>query len=88
MRSLISLDAIDEISVNVSPYSVTYSNFTGASINAVTKSGTNELKGTVYTYQKPKNFIGKSINDVDVPNVESYKSSLYGFTLGAPINKK
>ena len=49
--------------------------FTGASINAVTKSGTNELKGTVYTYQKPKNFIGKSINDVDVPNVESYKSS-------------
>nr|WP_252197865.1 carboxypeptidase regulatory-like domain-containing protein [Bacteroides ovatus] len=83
----ISLDAIDEISVNVSPYSVTYSNFTGASINAVTKSGTNELKGTVYTYQKPKNFIGKSINDVDVPNVESYKSSLYGFTLGAPIIK-
>ena len=66
---------------------VTYSNFTGASINAVTKSGTNELKGTVYTYQKPKNFIGKSINDVDVPNVESYKSSLYGFTLGAPIIK-
>ena len=41
----------------------------------------------VYTYQKPKNFIGKSINDVDVPNVESYKSSLYGFTLGAPIIK-
>lgn len=83
----ISLDAIDEISVNVSPYNVTYSNFTGASINAVTKSGTNNIKGTAYTYQKPKNFIGKSINGVDVPNVKSYRSSMYGFTLGAPIVK-
>lgn len=83
----ISLDAIDEISVNVSPYDVKYSNFTGASINAVTKSGTNEYKGTFYTYQKPKGFVGSKIDGVDIPNADSYRSSMYGVTLGGPIVK-
>lgn len=83
----ISLDAIEEISVNVSPYDVKYSNFTGASINAITKSGTNEYKGTFYTYQKPKGFIGKSIDGVDIKNANVYRSSLYGISLGGPIVK-
>lgn len=83
----ISLDAIDEISVNVSPYDVKYSNFTGASINAVTKSGTNSYRGTAYTYFKPKGFIGSSIDGIDVPNRKSYNSQLYGATIGGPIIK-
>lgn len=83
----ISLDAIDQISVNVSPYDVKYSNFTGASINAVTKSGTNEYRGTAYTYQKPKGFIGQTIDGVDVPNADTYRSNIYGVTVGGPIIK-
>lgn len=83
----ISLDAIDAISVNVSPYDVKYSNFTGASINAVTKSGTNTYKGSAYTYIKPKGFMGSSIDGFDVPNVSNYNSQLYGATVGGPIIK-
>lgn len=83
----ISLDAIDEISVNVSPFDVKYSNFTGASINAITKSGTNSYRGTAYTYLKPKNFIGSSIDGYDIPNRSNYNSQLYGATVGGPIIK-
>ncbi len=83
----ISLDAIEEISVNVSPFDVKYSSFTGASINAVTKSGTNEFKGSVYTYQKPRGFLGGHIGDNDIVNSDVYRSSIYGLTLGGPILK-
>lgn len=83
----ISLDAIEEISVNVSPFDVKYSSFTGASINAVTKSGTNDFKGSLYTYQKPKGFLGSQIGDNDIPNFNVYRSSIYGLTLGGPILK-
>ena len=83
----ISLDAIEEISVNVSPFDVKYSSFTGASINAVTKSGTNEFKGSLYTYQKPRGFLGSFIGDNDISNANVYRSSIYGLTLGGPILK-
>jgi len=83
----ISLDAIDEISVNVSPYDVKYSNFTGASINVITKGGTNELKGSAYTFIRPTSFTGNKVDTFTVANANTRSSETYGFTLGAPIIK-
>ena len=83
----ISLDAIEEISVNVSPYDVKYSDFTGASINVITKGGTNTLKGSAYTFIRPKSFTGNKVDSFKVANANTRNSQTYGFTLGGPIIK-
>jgi hypothetical protein len=63
----IALDAIDQIQVNVSPYDVRQGSFTGAGINAVTKSGTNTFQGSVYTYLKGPNTQGYKVENTKVP---------------------
>ncbi|MFH4968034.1 carboxypeptidase regulatory-like domain-containing protein [Gaetbulibacter sp. M240] len=82
----ISLDAIDQISVSTAPYDVTQSGFTGASVNAVTKSGTNEFHGTVYGFYRDENLTGGKVNGQDVPT-SNLKQNQYGFSLGGPIVK-
>jgi hypothetical protein len=83
----ISLDAIEEVSVNIAPYDVRMSQFTGASINAVTRSGDNTLNGSIYTYQRPKSFTGNTVDGIDVVGANSRHSQNYGFRLGGPIIK-
>ena len=82
----ISLDAIDQIQVTTAPYDVTQSGFTGASVNAVTKSGTNELYGTVYGFFRNDDLTGGKINGDKV-----FKTGLeqkqYGVSIGGPIIK-
>lgn len=82
----ISLDAIEQIQISTAPYDVTMSGFTGASINAVTKSGTNKVSGTVYGYFRNQDLTGGKIKgeDVFVPKLEQTQ---YGFSVGAPIIK-
>lgn len=83
----ISLDAIEEISVNMAPYDVRMSQFTGASINAVTRSGDNTYKASVYTYLRPKKFTGNTVDGNDVAGANDRSSQNYGFRVGGPIIK-
>nr|WP_315223364.1 carboxypeptidase regulatory-like domain-containing protein [uncultured Flavobacterium sp.] len=82
----ISLDAIEQIQVATAPYDVTLSGFTGASVNAVTKSGTNEFHGTAYAFYRNQDLTGSKIKGekIFVPSLEQTQA---GFSLGAPIIK-
>jgi hypothetical protein len=83
----IALDAIEEVSVSIAPYDVRLSQFTGASINAVTRSGDNTLKGSIYTYQRLKSFTGNTVDGIDVAGANTRSSQNYGFRIGGPIIK-
>jgi hypothetical protein len=82
----VSLDAIDQIQVNIAPYDVTQAGFTGAGINTVTKSGSNTFGGTVYGFYRNEGLTGKKINGakVAVPKLDQYQ---VGFALGGAIKK-
>ena len=82
----ISLDAIEQISVSVAPYDVTLAGFTGASVDAVTKSGTNEFFGTAYSFYRNENFTGGKIQGQDVfkPKLNQVQ---YGMSIGGDIVK-
>lgn len=82
----VSLDAIDQIQVSNAPYDVTQSGFTGASVNAVTKSGTNEFKGTVYGFFRNDDLTGGKINGDDVFKT-GLEQTQYGLSIGGPIVK-
>ncbi len=83
----ISLDAIEEVQVNIAPYDVRQANFTGAGINVITKSGTNQVKGTAYTYFRNEKYNGTKVGSEDLPEADKTKNQIYGFSLGAPIIK-
>lgn len=83
----ISLDAIEEVSVNIAPSDVRQSNFTGANIASITKSGTNRFKGTVYGYYRDQSFIGTRVGDIKLAAQPESKSTVYGASVGGPIIK-
>ncbi len=82
----VSLDAIDQIQVSNAPYDVTQSGFTGASVNAVTKSGTNEFSGTVYGFFRNDDLTGGKINGDDIFKT-GLEQTQYGLSIGGPIIK-
>ena len=93
----ISLDAIEEIQVAVAPFDVRQSGFTGGAINAVTKSGTNQVKGSAYGFFFNQNLIGTTpgnaqqmLDNFGQTERKKYDDELYltvGGTVGAPIIK-
>lgn len=85
--SPISMDAIDEVQVVVSPFDVKQTNFIGGGINAITKSGTNTFKGTAYIYYNNENMHGNRVNNADLGERGKNGTTTYGFTLGGPIVK-
>ena len=82
----VSLDAIAQIQVSLAPFDVREGGFTGAGVNAVTKSGTNELKGTVYDFFRNENMAGSKVGDVNAPNL-NFSANQFGFSVGGPIVK-
>jgi outer membrane receptor for ferrienterochelin and colicin len=86
LRSPLSLDVIEQLSVNTAPFAVTYSGFQGGNVNVVTKSGTNEFHGSGYFYYTDDSLIGSSSGNRRVgPFVFTDKT--FGATLGGPIVK-
>jgi hypothetical protein len=84
--SPISIDAIEELTVNLTPFDVRQSGFVGGAVNAVTRSGSNEFKGSAYSFFRNQNFIG---NNVGAENFTKQSTNIkqYGFRLGGPIIK-
>lgn len=82
----ISLDAIDEIQVVLSPFDVKQGSFTGAGINAVTRRGNNTTTGSVYGFGKNESLMGKS-PDAKRTKYNNFTDYQYGFRLGGPVIK-
>ena len=82
----ISLDAIEQIQISTAPYDVRQSGFTGASVNAVTKSGTNDFHGTVYGFYRNQDLTGSKVKGDDI-SVPKLKQLQFGASAGGAIVK-
>ncbi|MDC2888438.1 TonB-dependent receptor [Psychrosphaera algicola] len=89
-RSPISIDAVEQVSVNVTPFSVTNSGFSGGQVNAVTKSGTNEFHGSIFIEKKSDALAGDvkdPFSDEERDITPEFSEDVWGFTVGGPIIK-
>ncbi|MCD2426201.1 carboxypeptidase regulatory-like domain-containing protein [Niabella pedocola] len=82
----ISLDAIDQLQVNIAPFDVRQAGFVGGGINAVTRRGTNNFYASAYGYFKPESFYGKKVKDQTVSTADLSRK-VYGASIGGPIIK-
>ena len=87
IKQPISIEAIQSVQVNISNYDVTQKGYTGANINAVTKSGSNQVSGSVYYVTRDDRLVGQRYNAAantyfDAPK---FTENTKGFTLGGPI---
>lgn len=83
----ISLDAIDEMQIVISPFDVRQTNFIGGGINAITKSGTNKFKSSAYVYYTNQTFQGNRIAGEELSARADASKTILGFTVGGPIIK-
>ena len=84
----VSIDAIEELQVVISPYDVRQTNFIGGGVNAITKSGTNTFRGTAYVYHKNENLRGDTVDGDQISGARAKdRTTTFGFTLGGPIVK-
>lgn len=87
----ISMDAIEQFQINISPFDVTQGGFTGGAINAITRSGTNQYEGSVYWYNRNEILAGKTplafanFNEIEREPLPEFKNNRFGFRVGGPI---
>ena len=82
-----SLDVIQEVQVQLTPYDVKLGNFTGGSVNAVTKSGSNDFHGSIYGYGRNSSLVGKSVDGLKTKIGSDFHDYQTGATLSGPIVK-
>lgn len=82
--NFVSLDAIERLRVNVSPYDIRQSGFTGGLINAITRGGTNDFHGSVFMYGRNQTLVGPSPDVYKAP-FENFQDFQFGGRLGGPI---
>jgi hypothetical protein len=80
-----SLDVIQEVQVQLAPFDVKLGNFTGGSVNAVTRSGTNEFHGSAYGYGRGSFMVGKSVDGLKKKIGSMFHEYQYGATISGPI---
>jgi len=80
----ISLDAVQEFQLVIAPYDVRQGGFTGSSLNAITRSGTNTFSGSAYYFGRNQDFVGKGPSNKDYG---TFSEKQYGFRLGGPVIK-
>ncbi|MFZ7096991.1 TonB-dependent receptor [Luteimonas dalianensis] len=85
MRQPVSMDAIEAIDIDLSNYDVTIAGGTGAVVNAVTKSGTNEFSGSAYYVYRDQDWVRD--NEDGTPFGGFIDEETYGATFGGPIIK-
>ncbi|WP_024611126.1 TonB-dependent receptor [Pseudoalteromonas sp. TB64] len=86
IRAPFSFDSIEQVAVELAPFDVQYGGFTSCNINAVTKSGGNEVHGGVFFDYTNDSLKGDKIEGEDVDN-GSYNEKRYGFNVGLPLIK-
>ena len=82
----ISLNAIEQLQINIAPYDVRQGNFVGAGVNTVTKSGTNQFSGSLYLLNRNEDLVGTKAKALTV-NPGTFKYNQIGVRLGGPIIK-
>ena len=89
LKQPISIDAIESVQVNVSNYDVSQKGYTGANINAVTKSGTNNFGGSVYYVYRDDELAGDRYNRTNDSYFEppTFREETKGVTFGGPLVK-
>lgn len=80
----ISLDAIQEFQIEISPFDVRQGNFTGGAINAVTRSGTNDFSGSAYYFGRNQSLISDQLLGEESP-IDEFSEYQTGFRIGGPI---